>query len=178
MNPDQLLIFQIGATEVISLIVAIAGTLISIAWFASGRFVRLETLVESLDRRLTNLEGNAANVFSHNSPISLTEEGKELLEGSGLKEFVDDSKTDLSRMISDDLTEIETAYDVQEAAFEFFDNMQFDFEFEKSLKEYAYESGNSMHVLRRVAGIYFRDVLLQERSELEAKKEREERANL
>jgi len=158
----QELIIHIGTLETLAIITTVAGTLISIAWFASGRLTRVETLVEGLDRRITNIEGNFNGAFTQQSPIALTEKGRMYLEGSGLKEYIDETKDELRRLAVTEPDELETSYDIQNTAFDFFDSVLFDDSFEKVLKQYAYEQGISMNVLRRVAGIYFRDILLKE----------------
>lgn len=164
----QNIIIDIGVIETLAIIAGIAGSLISVAWFASGRFARLEALVEGLDKRMTNIEGNFVGAFIQQSPIGLTEKGMKLLGESGLHEYIDSVQDELIKLAAEDLEEIETTYDIQDLAFDFFDSIQFDLSFEKTLKEYAYESGVSMQVLRRVAGIYFRDVLIERKEKLEA----------
>ena len=161
---SETLVINIGLVETLAIIATVGGSLISVAWVSSGRFARVETLVETIDKRLTNLEGNFTGAFIQQSPIALTEKGKRLLMESGLGDYIDDVKGELIRLIQDDIDITETAYDVQELAFDFFDNVRFDYQFEKTLKQYAYESGVSLQLLRRVAGIYFRDILLKHKN--------------
>ena len=51
-------------------------------------------------------------------------------------------------------------YDIQTSAFNFFDKLDFG-EFESKLKETSFQYGMSLEMLRRIGGIYFRDILLQ-----------------
>ncbi|NBD74252.1 hypothetical protein GVX82_04415 [Patescibacteria group bacterium] len=149
----------IGILELLAIIVSLGGTLITLAWFSSARLTRVETLLEGVDRRLTTLEGKSSGAFMELSPLSLTRKGRELLEGSGLRAFVDEGCDELMRVADYETEAPETDYDLQELAFELFESLSFDPEFERSLKQYAFEQGISMQVLRRIAGIYFRDVL-------------------
>lgn len=153
------LIINIGILETLTIIVAFSGTLIALAWRASGRLTRVETLIEGIDKRLTTLEGKTIGAFKSQSPIALTEQGLKMLEGSGLKGFVDDGFDELKKLATEG-EDLETSYDIQTVAFDFFNELSFDQSFQKELKQYAFENGISMEVLRRVAGIYFRDKLL------------------
>lgn len=139
----------------------IMGSLIAIAWYSSGRFTKAETLLDTIDKRLTNVEGRFSGAFQTQSPISLTVKGTNLLEGSGLRKYIDDNKKDFSEKCRSG-KKIDTAYDVQEAAFDCFDNIIFEPMFETKLKEFAFQQGVDMSVLRRVGAIYLRNLLLEE----------------
>lgn len=136
------------------------GSLIGIAWYSSARFTKAETLLEGVDKRLTSIEGRNNGAFQSQSPISLTVKGENLLKESGLKTFIDNEKTSLTEKCSKD-NNMTSAYDVQNCAFSFFDSMEFESVFEKKLKDYAYHEGIDMKVLRRVGGIYFRNIILE-----------------
>lgn len=153
----------------------IMGSLICIAWYSSARFTKSETilstidnrltksetLLDTIDKRLTNVEGRSSGAFQSHSPISLTEKGNNLLDGSGLREYIDKNKESLSLKCKSNKN-LTNAYDVQEAAFDCLDNMFFDEEFESKIKEFAFQQGVDMSVMRRVGGIYFRGILLEQ----------------
>lgn len=161
------LVINIGILETLAIIIAGAGTLIGLAWYGASRLTRVETLVETMDRRITTIEGNASGAISTQSPIELTEKGKELLSQSGLRRYVDESVDELVRLATPQEETLETAYDVQDAAFTFFEDVTFDKSFENKLKEYAYQNGISLQLLRRIAGIYLRDRMLERLSRRE-----------
>lgn len=138
----------------------IIGTLLALAWYASARLTRVETKIEGLETRLTILEGRAPDFFKYESPVSLTAEGEQLLNESGLKKYVDDNAENFFGQCAAE-HDLSTAYDIQEAAFDFFDSLEFEHEFEISLKKYAYEEGVELPVLRRIGAIYLRNLLLE-----------------
>ena len=139
----------------------IIGSLIAIAWYSSGRFSRSEVLLETLDKRLTNIEGRFSGTFQSQSPISLTVKGKSLLDGSGLNSYIDKKKDNFYEKCKLKKN-LKTAYDVQETAFDCLDNIVFDPEFELKLKEFAFQNGVDVGLLRRIGGIYLRNLLLEE----------------
>ena len=51
-------------------------------------------------------------------------------------------------------------YDIQDAAFTLFEEIDFGPELDEKLKIAAYRNGVSMDSLRRIGGIYFRDICL------------------
>lgn len=139
----------------------IIGSLIAIAWYSSGRFAKSETLLSTIDKRLTNVEGRFSGAFQSQSPISLTVRGNKLLEDSGLKKYIDDNKNDLS-LNCKVKKNLNNAYDVQETSFNLLDSLVFDTNFDLKIKEYAFQQGIDIAVLKRVGGIYLRNLLLEE----------------
>lgn len=140
--------------------IAVMAALISIAWYSSGRFTKIETLVESIEKRLTRSEGKNREAFAGNSPVSLLDKGWEVLEKSGLKEYIDSESNNLFTNCKEK-HELDNPYDVQEAAFNFFDELKFDTVMENKLKNTSFEYDMSMNVIRRIGGIYFRDICLK-----------------
>jgi len=115
--------------------------------------------LKDIRERFAGLEGKLSGSLGSASPIHLKPKGTTILEKSGLKKYIDDNKTDLlSKCQSKE--QMITPYDIQTATFKFFDEMQFEKEFEDKLKTTAYEEGVSLDVVRRVGGIYFRDICL------------------
>src|SRR5439155_20621405 len=78
----------------------IIGTLIALAYYANGRFTRIETNFEWLTDAVRDLTIRAENISAHafdsSSPLSLTETGEQLLRDSGLKSYIDRRKDDLT----------------------------------------------------------------------------------
>jgi len=138
----------------------IFGTLIALAYYANGRFTRIETNFEWLADTLRDLTIRTENVstkaFEIGSPISLTATGGQLLRDSGLKSYIDRHKDDLTARLRArapfDL------YTVQESAFRLFDHVSLDEPFARHLNKFAYRNGTSTDLLRRIGAIYFRDI--------------------
>ena len=140
----------------------IFGALIIFAWYANGRFTKLETSMEWVKDTLKDIKIDAENksvgAFARHSPISLTDEGKVALEESGLKEWIDVQKDELIALCAD--KKYRNPYEVQEYIFDYFDTLEFDSEFADKLKRTAFEMGYSMEIMRRIGAIYFRDLCL------------------
>jgi hypothetical protein len=139
----------------------LVGTIIALAYYANGRFTRLETSVEWLTDTFRGLkiasENSTAKLFGIGSPVSLTADGERALTLSGLKSYIDTHKERLSaqcrRASSPD------RYEIQSAAFRTFTEWTFERSFEHQLNEFAFANGVSQDLLRRVGAIYFRDVM-------------------
>ncbi len=151
---EQNIVIYIGIWKALGLV---AGVVVG-AWYAGSRFTKVETKVEGFETRLTGLEGRLDKAFASSSPVALLPKGQVMLEDSGLKKYVDDRKEELLSMCRNK-NEMKNAYDIQEAAFQFFDQFNFG-DFENELKKSAYRHGVSIETIRRVAGIYFRDICL------------------
>lgn len=146
---------------------AIIGSLI----FIGQKLQVLQTLKKEIEdnirpdlkdvrERFATLEGKTSELFQARSPINLTEKGKRYLQDSGLRAYIDEHRTEL--MDECDLNQkMETPYDVQQIAFEFFSEHDFPQNVEDQVKTYAFNHGVSMGALRRTAGIYFRDICLK-----------------
>ena len=130
----------------------------------------LETLKKEVDdnirpdlkdvrERLATWEGKNAGLYQAQSPISLTEQGVRYLEQSGLKAFIDEHHDALMQQVDHDRS-MQSPYDVQQIAFEFFDELELPDSLEKKTKNFAFNHGISMDALRRIGGIYFRDLCL------------------
>lgn len=135
-------------------------SLILIAWYSNGRFTKVETLIETIEKRLTKFEGKSTDAFGNSSPLSLLDKGLKVLEESGLKEYIDKDSNNLFENCNVK-HKFDTPYDVQESAFKFFDELKFDTAMESKLKNTAFDYGMSMDVIRRIGGIYFRDACLK-----------------
>lgn len=106
------------------------------------------------------LEGKLSGMTGVHSPVSLTEKGEKMLVESGLKKFIDDDFDILFGNCTSDKC-VKTAYDIQIYSLNFFEKYKFSTEMENKLKESAFNSGVSMDVVRRIAGLYFRDKCLE-----------------
>lgn len=116
--------------------------------------------LKDVRERLATWEGKNAGLYQSQSPISLTKEGKRYLQESGLLAFIDENQDDLMLQCDHDRT-MQTPYDVQQISFEFFDELDLPDEVEQEVKTYAYNHGVSMDSMRRIGGIYFRDLCLE-----------------
>ena len=78
----------------------IFGTLIALAYYANGRFTRIETNFDWLADTVRDLtirtENLSTKAFEVGSPVSLTATGEQLLRDSGLKSYIDHHKDDLT----------------------------------------------------------------------------------
>src|SRR5262249_29990695 len=130
----------------------IIGTLVALAYYANGRFTRIETNLEWLAETVRDLTIKAENISAHafdtRSPVSLTETGEQLLRDSGLKSYIDrrmdELTTELQAMAPLEL------YSVQANAFRLFHRISLDAAFAKQLNKYAFRNGTSIDLLRRV----------------------------
>lgn len=144
-------------------LLGIVGTLIALAYYTNGRFTRLETNFEWLGdavRDLTiKLENASARAFDVHSPIALTETGEQLLRDSGLKSYIDRRRSELTARL--EAAAPLDLYTIQESAFRLFDRHALDEKFDQDLRKFAFRSGTSIDLLRRIAGIYLRDLAVQ-----------------
>ena len=92
------------------------------------------------------------------SPISLTERGKQLLNESGAKKFVDLNFDLLFKKVEEHAPK--TAYDIQEYSGKVLSELKND-DIIIPLKEYAFKEGLEITDLITVAGIYLRDKILE-----------------
>ncbi len=138
----------------------ILGSIVALAYYASGRFSRLETNVEWLSDTVRELIIRAENVssklFGSGSPISLTAAGCRHLEQSGLKSYIDRHKDSLVRQLRAKAQF--DRYRIQDSAFRLMARIRFDDTFGRRLNAFAFEHGVSTDLLRRVAAIYLRDI--------------------
>lgn len=136
------------------------GTLIALAYYANGRFTRLETSVEWLTEIFRGLkiasENGSAKLFDVGSPISLTDAGEDVLSLSGLQSYIDTHEKRLTAQCRRDPSS--DRYEVQSSAFRIFADWKFDRPFERQLNEFAFANGISPDLLRRVGAIYLRDL--------------------
>jgi hypothetical protein len=136
----------------------IIGTLMGLAWYASGRFTRLETsvawLTEVVQALKISSENTTAKLFNSGSPVALTHAGLRVLKTSGLKTYIDSHRDELTAGCRRGVS----PYDVQACAFRLFQDLPFDESFAQHLNQFAFAHGVSTDLLRRVGAIYFRDV--------------------
>jgi len=151
---EQNIIINIGIYKALCII----GTIIAGAWYASHRLTKVETNVEGFDKRLTNIEGRMDASFGNGSPIKLLAKGELILEKSGLKKYIDDNFQSLKRQCG---AEMDNPYDIQNSAFTYFEKLDFG-ALEAQIKTTAFEQGVGLPVIRRIGGIYLRDLCLKE----------------
>jgi hypothetical protein len=138
----------------------IIGSVVALAYYASARFTRLETDVQWLSDTVRELTLRAENIstklFAATSPVSLTLAGQRHLEESGLRSYIDCRKATLVAQLR--AIPSFDRYRVQDAAFRLFASIRFDAAYERRFKKFAFESGISTDLLRRLGGIYLRDL--------------------
>ena len=138
----------------------IIGTLIALAYYANGRFTRLETnaewLADAIHDLTIKLENTSAKAFEVGSPISLTATGERLLRDSGLKSYIDRRRDELSAQLQ--VSAPLDLYAIQENAFRLFDRIPLDEPLARHLNKFAFRNGTSSGLLRRVGAIYLRDI--------------------
>jgi hypothetical protein len=139
---------------------ALTGTLIALAYYANGRFTRIETnfewLAETVRDLMIRMENTSAHAFDAQSPVFLTETGEQLLRDSGLKSYIDRRREELTAELHEmapfDL------YAIQQSAFRLFGRISFGESFTRRLNKFAFRNGVSTDLLRRVGAVYLRDV--------------------
>lgn len=122
--------------------------------------VNLRPDIQNVRERMATLEGRTSALFQSNSPISLTAKGRQYLHESGLKDFIDSQKLSLMEQC-DHKRSMKTAYDIQQIAFAFFDELDLPEDLEITMKNVAFNQGITLGELRRTGGIYFRDLCLK-----------------
>jgi hypothetical protein len=140
------------------------GTLIALAYYANGRFTRLETSVEWLTDTFRGLkiasENSAAKLFETHSPIALTQAGEQILFESGLKSYIDARRKRLASKCRNH--RILDRYQKQISASRLFAKLTLEQSFEHHLNEFAFSHGLSQDLLREVGAVYLRDLIYQE----------------
>ena len=155
---EQDLVVYIGIYKALGIIATVIGGVAWGAWYAASRLTRVETKVDGFENRLTNLEGRLDSAFASKSHINLLPKGQSILDDSGLKKYIDEKTNEFLEQCKSKHA-MDNPYDIQEASFKFFDQLEFG-DFEVLLKKSAFSHGVSMDTVRRIGGIYFRDICL------------------
>ena len=104
----------------------IIGALIGLAYYANGRFTKIETSMEWLKETVLSIkicsENRTNKVFDADSPIALTTAGRIALYGSGLKAYIDKHKRNL--LMHCDNSRRTDPYEFQAYAFRMFMALQ------------------------------------------------------
>lgn len=141
----------------------IMGALIGIAWYTNGRFTALEVSMNWVKEILKDLKTGADNAsnpaFGSHSPVNLNPTGEVWVVESGLKEYIDNNKDFFLKQCAE--KKETNPYEVQKHTFKIFDEINFDPALDDKLKKFAFEKGTSMAVIRRVGGIYLRNICLE-----------------
>jgi hypothetical protein len=136
-----------------------------------NRFGILESQFHDLKNQFGNLKENVnsyteeikldlnKDAFDSHSPISLTDKGQKLLADSGMKKYIDNNRDVFLANCEDKTTT--NSYEIQEHIFSLFSKYTFPPEIDDMLKEYAFNQGVDMSVIRRIGAIYFRDICLK-----------------
>lgn len=165
-NPTP--VFQIGQVEAfIAVAVFLVG--LGVSWgtlvtkignIASSIKDKIEPDLKDVRERFAALEGSLGKTFASASPVKLLPKGEQILNESGLKNYIDENqKILLEQFKSSCITK--NQYDIQDQSFRFFDELDFGV-FEDKLKKAAFDHGMNISTIRRIGGIYFRDIALLE----------------
>ena len=142
----------------------IMGGLIGIAWYTGSRFAALETSMDWVNDTLQELkvdfDNNSTPAFVALSPVTLNSVGERWLTESGLKDYIQNTQGALIEKC--EVKRGSTPYDVQKRSFRLFDSLASDYVFDQRLKQYAFEHGTTMALLRRVGAIHLRNLCLHE----------------
>jgi len=148
--------------------------ILAIVWKGGERMGTIETNIGWLKKSMEKIEDTVKdiantqsvakdnknfNLMGNASPIRLKPEGENVLENSGMKDFVDSNEVMLHENCGH-YCEI-SAYEIQEKVFDLFDNYEFEKEVDKKFKDFAYKEGMNIETIRRIGAIYFRDKCLQ-----------------
>src|SRR5258708_27204154 len=140
----------------------IIGTLIALAYYANGRFTRIETnfdwLADAVRDLTVRTENVSARAFETGSPISLTATGEQLLRDSGLKSYIDNRRDELTAGLRTQAPF--DLYTIHDSAFRMFGRISLDDTFTRHLNKFAFRNGTSTDLLKRVGAIYFREISL------------------
>lgn len=149
----------------LGLSVTLIGAIATIAWKGSARFTAIETSMGWIEKTLNDLKTSFDNrnlpspAFQNQSPVSLTQTGQNWLEESGLKAYIDANPQKFQDACSE--KKDSNPYEVQKHAFDLFDKVRIEDLVEEKLKRFAFEKGISMSVMRRIGGIYLRNICLE-----------------
>ncbi len=151
-------------TGILALMVSAFCGILTVAWYASSKFSKIETSIEWMKSAMNDLKTASDNAgspaFSSQSPVNLNSRGEEWLDASGLKKYLDENQNRFMNVCEDQRRT--SPYDVQQCIFQYFDIVEFEPEIEKKLKEFAFSKGTTMNIMRRIAAIYFRNLCLNE----------------
>lgn len=139
------------------------GGLIAIAYYTNGRFTALETDIGWLEEMISELAIQAENVtaklFENGSHPSLTANGYHALQRSGLRSYVDANRPTLLATL--DAAKSREPHDIEQRAFGLLAELPLDGVVGLHLNRFAFSSGMSTTILRRLAAIYLRDLAVQ-----------------
>jgi len=168
INQNPTPVFQIGQVEAfVAVAVVLVGLGVSwgtlstkIGHIASSIKDKIEPDLKDVRERFATLEGSLGKTFASASPVKLLPKGEQIIVESGLKNYIDENqKTLLEKFKFACVTK--NQYDIQDQAFKFFDELDFGI-FEDKLKKAAFDHGMNIATIRRIGGIYFRDIALLE----------------
>lgn len=154
---EQNIVIYIGIWKTLGLF----ATVVLGTWYAAYRLGKVETKVGTLETSVSTLGGRVDHLYDGQSPVALLPKGVKILEESGLKKWIDSNRGDLLEKCKSTHA-MGNPYDIQIAAFAFFDRLNFPADFEETLKTSAFQNGVNMDNVRRIGGIYFRDICLEE----------------
>jgi hypothetical protein len=116
--------------------------------------------LQNVRERFASLEGSLGKTFASASPVKLLPKGVQILNDSGLKKYIDDNRAYLLDRFKRKCV-MNNQYDIQEQSFKFFEELDFGI-FDDNLKMAAHDAAMDIATVRRIGGIYFRDMALSQ----------------
>ena len=141
-----------NATQIAPAFTAVDGFFGVLFIFTLGWLIKIHGAV-------SKLEGiHGASMFEKKSPLSLTETGEKILTESGVKKYIDLHKDGLLK----EFEGMKNAFDIQQKAREVIKKEFGKSDFDEA-KNYLYNEGKEFDETVVAAGIYLRDIVLEER---------------
>ena len=163
----------VAVVAVIAGIVALGGLIVWHIKIQSG-VSRIQQQLEDfplqkIDSRIKDIElelvqRQAPKFIKFASPMQLTDEGKKLVEDSGIKEFVCANSTGLTRIRGDFRHELYVFEAAQKKADVVFADMTNQSPEVLRIREYFYDQGINENVMKHLFALYLRDRYMQEYS--------------
>lgn len=141
----------------------IVGVLLVMAWRGSSRFTALETSMDWVKKSIDNLNKliKKDEVAPANSPRKLNDRGIKILNESGVKEFVDEKRTELTAKIREHT--FTNPYDAEKCILEVMQEVpKFYPDTLESIKTGAFRVGADIDTVLLVGGFYLRDLIFPE----------------
>lgn len=141
----------------------IMGSLIVITWYASNKVSYIETSLEWVKEQIDDVSNQIFTLWEErvtkaHSPIQLNQKGKEILEKSGIKDFVDNALPQFLDEIKE--KKPQNAYQVQVFSREVIFRAKLNPEILNKLQVGAFSVGADLDTLLIVGAIYLRDLVL------------------
>lgn len=149
----------IGIPVLVRALLDIGGKLKSLEYIEADIRDSIRPDLKDVRERLFTLEGKTSQLFASASPVQLLPEGRRILSESGMEKFIEQHQEKLLNKCG--ASKLSNPYDVQKAVFALFDEYTFSTDMHEQFKQYAFDHGITMDIIRRIGAIHFRDICLQ-----------------